>query len=211
MSRAMILFDYRVEPMNNNLDRDKSKSAAEKRKKSLTWDFSIIVVAIGFAIWLAKSGFLDKLIGTTQNIKIFESFVAGSFFTSAFTTAPAIAVLGKIAAASSVFWTAVLGGLGALCGDLILFKFIRDRFADDLLALIGKKRRDQIRHVFHRKIFRWFTPFVAALIIASPLPDELGVTLLGFAKSRTPIFILFSYLANFTGILIIGLLARSIG
>ena len=178
-------------------------------KNHLYQDIIIIVVGIVFAIWLAKSGTIDRLIGFTGGFWIISSFVAGSFFTSAFTTAPAIAILGELGQTNPIFWTAFFGGLGALLGDFILFKFVRDRFTNDLMALIGKRGSEKLAHIFHRKLFRWFSPFVAAFIIASPLPDELGVTILGLVKSRAFIFIPFSFLANFFGILVIALIARA--
>src|SRR5262249_43219313 len=54
---------------------------------------------------------------------------------------------------------------------------------------------------------RWLSFFVGGLIIASPLPDELGIGLLGVARLRTAWFVLLSYAFNFLGILAIGGLA----
>ncbi|MEK7557169.1 MAG: hypothetical protein AAB538_04290, partial [Patescibacteria group bacterium] len=50
--------------------------------------------------------------------------------------------------------------------------------------------------------------FLAGIIIASPLPDEIGIALLGFMKTRKKDFFLLSLVANFLGILAIGLVAR---
>ena len=178
-----------------------------REKRHLIQDFIIVSISVLFAIWLSQNNTIETFLSKTAGFSVLESFIAGMFFTSAFTTAPAIVVLGEISQTSSVLLTAFIGALGALFGDLILFTFVRERFSDDLFSLIGKKETRRIKHIFERKLFRWFSPFVAALIIASPLPDELGILLLGMVKTKTGLFVPFSFFANFTGILIIAAIA----
>lgn len=55
---------------------------------------------------------------------------------------------------------------------------------------------------------RWLMGAVGMLIIASPLPDKLGIALLGFSKTKQRFFLLLSFTANFLGILAIGLAAQ---
>ena len=179
-------------------------------KNNLYQDAAIIAASIAFAVWLSKSGTLHSFLMAREGFEPLESFIAGFFFTSAFTTAPAIAALAHIADSGSILNTAFFGGLGALAGDLVLYLFVKDRFSDDLVSLISKQRAQKVRHIFRRKLFRWFSPFVATVIIASPFPDELGIILLGFAKTRAFLFIPFSLLANFLGILAIAGLSRII-
>jgi hypothetical protein len=60
------------------------------------------------------------------------------------------------------------------------------------------------------RVFRAVMPFLGALIIASPLPDELGLVFLGISKLKTRYFLPLSFVLNFFGILIIGLIAKSL-
>src|SRR3989304_3240061 len=55
---------------------------------------------------------------------------------------------------------------------------------------------------FRLRFFRWLIAFLGALVIASPLPDELGLMMMGFSKMRTLFFIPISFLLNSLGILI---------
>lgn len=64
--------------------------------------------------------------------------------------------------------------------------------------------------IFRLRIFRWSIAFLGALVIASPLPDELGLMMLGFSKIKTSFFVPISFLLNFLGILVIGLIAKAI-
>lgn len=182
-----------------------------KQKNNLLQDFFIISLSIACALYLAQSDILRRFLDATRDMHFLESFVGGMFFTSAFTTPIAIAFLGTIAKSSSIFWTAFFGGLGALLGDAVLFMLVKDRFLGDFMALIGKTGKERLRHIFASRLFHWFSPFVAAIIIASPLPDELGIMLLGFAQTKTAFFALFSFTANFLGILVISAIARSVG
>ena len=100
----------------------------ENKKNNLMKDIGIIVLSVIVAIILIKTGAIEEILKQTRDLWFLDSFIAGMFFTSVFTTAPAIVTLGEIAHANSVILTAVFGGLGAVVGDLVIFRFIRDRF-----------------------------------------------------------------------------------
>jgi hypothetical protein len=87
-----------------------------------------------------------------------------------------------------------------MIGDLILFLFIRDRFADDLAASFKPSLARHILSSFHLGFLKWLAPVVGALIIASPLPDELGLGLMGISKTKIAILLPVSFVMNFLGI-----------
>lgn len=180
-------------------------------QNNLTKDFGIVVLSIVVAILLIKTGAIKEVLKWTRDMWIIDSFVAGMFFTSIFTTAPAMVAFGEIArSAQSVFFVAFFGGLGALCGDAIIFRFMRDRFGEDIMQLARGSGESKLRSIMRLKFFRWLTFFLGALVIASPLPDELGLAMLGFSKTKTSLFIPVSFVFNFLGILGIGLIAKNV-
>ena len=181
------------------------------KNNSFLQDMAIIVLSIFIAVILVKTKFLIGILTSTKELKLLGSFIAGMFFTSVFTTAPAIATLGEIARTNSAVLVAIFGAMGAVIGDLIIFRFIRDKLSEHLLELAkhqgaGKK----FKVLLKLKYFRWLTFLMGGLIIASPFPDELGIGLLGFSKMRTQWFILLSFAFNFIGILLIGLVAKTL-
>jgi hypothetical protein len=182
----------------------------KKQESNLFRDLAIIAFSIIIAVVLVKTGILKNLIEGARDVKYFGSFFAGLFFTSIFTTVPATVTLGEIAREGSLIWTALLGGLGAMIGDLLIFKFVKNSLADDISNLIQHSARKRFSAIFKLKFFRWFFAFLGAMIIASPLPDELGLAMMGFSKVKTSIFIPLSFFFNTLGILIIGLIARSL-
>ena len=88
--------------------------------------------------------------------------------------------------------------------------FVRDRLGEDFAYLIKRTGTPRFFKIFHRKTFRSVLPFIGGLIIASPLPDELGLTLLGLARMRPSRFLLLSFTFNSIGILLIALAAHSL-
>jgi hypothetical protein len=177
----------------------------------LLQDIVIIVLSVFVAVILIKTEALAKILTSTKELELIGSFVAGIFFTSVFTVAPAAVTLGEIAQANSIILTAVFGAMGAIVGDLIIFRFVRDRFSKHLIELIKHRGAGKrIKALFKLRFFRWLTFFIGGLIIASPLPDELGISLLGFSKMKTLWFIPLSFTFNFIGIFLIGLVVKTL-
>ncbi len=180
----------------------------QKAKKRLLRDFCILILGALVGYWIIESGAIHTLLGQSTNLPILASFVSGIFFTSIFTTAPAIAALYEISQGSPIMLVAFFGAMGAVLGDFFLFKFVQDDISADVSYLVGKGRFKRLFAIFHTKLFEWFLPFVGALVIASPFPDELGLALLGFSKIKTSQFILISFTFNFLGIILIGYLGH---
>lgn len=174
-------------------------------------DLLIILISVFLAALLIKTQAIHSILATTREFEFIGSFIAGLFFTSIFTTAPAIVALGEISQVGSLISVAFFGACGAVIGDLIIFKFIRDRFSDHIMELVQHRKegkRIKIKNNLH--LFKWFSFFVGGLIIASPLPDELGVSFFGFSKMNLKWFIPTSFAFNLIGILLIGTVANSL-
>ncbi|MEQ1499761.1 MAG: hypothetical protein ABL917_00090 [Parcubacteria group bacterium] len=181
------------------------------KESYLLQDVSIVVLSIFIALFITKTDLLSGLLSSATGFQFLGSFVAGMFFTSIFTTAPAIVTLGEISQSSSVLAVAFFGALGSVTGDIIIFKFIRDKLADHFMELVQHKGSfKRLKALFRLKYFRWLTFLIGGIIIASPFPDELGISLLGFSKMKTSLFVIISFIFNFIGILIIGSIATSL-
>ncbi|MEK7212037.1 MAG: hypothetical protein AAB731_05415 [Patescibacteria group bacterium] len=179
------------------------------KKQNLFIDLFIVVFSVAVAIILTKTDVIGRVLTATRGLEIFSSFMAGIFFVSVFTVAPATVVLGELAQANGVLLVAFFGGLGALFGDYIIYRFMKDRIAADFDFLL-EHRMERLKGIFRRKIFRWMVPFLGALIVASPFPDELGIAMMGIFKVKPGYFIPLSFFLNAAGILIIGLIAKTI-
>ena len=132
------------------------------------------------------------------------TLVAGMIFTYGFTAAPATAIFLILAKHQNIYLASIIGGLGALIGDLFIFSFIRHSFADE----IRKFSRERIVKYFNGKLSRRLKGYlllaVAGFIIASPLPDEIGVVMLAASKvTSTKAFSIISYVLNTAGIFVV--------
>ncbi|HEY4482920.1 MAG TPA: hypothetical protein VI953_01975 [Candidatus Paceibacterota bacterium] len=182
-----------------------------KARQHILIDLLFIAVSIVLAVAVTKSGLLEELLYSLGKTRALESLIAGLFFTSAFTTAFSIAAISKLAVGASVLWIAFFGAIGAVLGDAFLLTLMRGRLATDIKAMLGRSTVGKIKHILHARLFRIFSPFIGALIIASPLPDEFGLAIFGLSSLSRNYFILFSFLANFTGILVIATITQALG
>lgn len=175
--------------------------------KKLIRDLYIISFSIITAVILVKTNAIINLINSTEEYKIIGSFIAGIFYTSIFTVAPASAAVIEMAQRTNPFLIAFIGGFGALLGDYIIFKYIRDNISGHISSIAKKLRQESI---LESKIFSFSFALIGAVIVASPLPDEIGLALMGITKMRTLYFVPASYLLNSIGIFVLALIGKAI-
>lgn len=175
-------------------------------------DIGIIAMSVLVAVIFVKTNTLSQLLNSTAQFELIGSFIAGIFFTSIFTTAPAVATFGQVAITNSLSHVVFIGAAGAVVGDILMFRFVKDRVSESVMELVeaeGWMHRTKI--LLKRRSFRWSAFLLGGILIAVPLPtDELGISLMGFAKMKLWMFILISYIFNAAGIMAIGLAARAI-
>ena len=170
-------------------------------------DVVVVLVSILVALALSRSGFFHDFFQVSVESELVGILIAGLLFTSIFTTPLSIAMFVSLAPVVDPFVMAGVGALGAVLGDLILFGLVRHSMREDVEHLMSLPRYRRFFAIFHRRMFRWVLPFVGALIIASPLPDELGIGLMGMTRMKPRTLVGISYVMNALGIAFIGLAA----
>jgi len=130
-------------------------------------------------------------------------FILGIFYSYGFTATPATALLLLIAKNQNILLAGLIGGLGSLFADLTLFTLIRTSFRDEIKKLSQERCVKRLDKMVPRPLRRYLLPVLAALIIASPLPDEIGVCMLATTRVSPRLFSLLSYCLNTAGILAI--------
>ncbi len=178
-----------------------------RARRELMKDFGYILIGISLAIAAVESGTIDGFVHALGGSNL-ASFVSGIFFTSAFTLAPATIALAHISDTAPILSVALWGGLGAMFGDLLLFLFIRDKFARDLSAAFKPSFARHVISSFHLGFMKWLSPLIGAAIIASPLPDELGLALMGLSRTRILVLLPISFAMNVVGIYVVAMFAH---
>lgn len=171
--------------------------------KKITVKTIIFILSLSLAWYLLKSGILDHLIDIILPIMFLAPFLAGMLYTSFLTTPLAIAMFLVLAPVMNPILLALVAGLGAAVVDLILVKLFREDLKKDVGFLTREFKLKLIMHFL--KLFKldFLVPLIGALIIASPLPDELGLFLLGQTKLKYREIGILVYVLNTAGILLI--------
>lgn len=164
---------------------------------------TFIFISIVLTIFLSKYNFLNNGLFNLRHIPLLGSFIAGIFYVSASTTALGILMFSDLAKTLSPIEIAVIAGLGGAVADFVLFRFFRDDLVSEIRPIYNKLGGRHLTNLMYHKYFRWSLPIIGAIIIASPFPDELGVSLMGLSKIKNYQFILLSLALDITGIFLL--------
>ena len=178
-------------------------------KKWAYQNTTLLVLSIALLVFLADTPFVHALVDHIGTYGYLGSLVAGIFFVSTFTVAPAGLVLFHLAEEYNPLLIALTAGAGGVIGDLLIFRFFKDRIFAEFEPLASRLKQHHLFTLFKSPYFGWLTPVLGALIIASPLPDEVGIGMMGLSRIREWQFMVLTYVLNTMGIFIIVLLAQS--
>lgn len=167
----------------------------------------IFVLMIFIAYIIFDNSLVYNFLGNLGKLSYLGIFFAGMLFSFGFTSPFAVGFFIDINP-SNILVAAIIGGIGALISDILIFKLIRFTFEEEFKSLqksnIIKSTSKLIDRSFNHKLKNYLLYVFAGILIASPLPDEAGVILIaGLTKIKTFIFSIISFLLNCIGILII--------
>jgi len=177
------------------------------------WRFKntfLLVLSLVLFFYLAGTPFVQGVISGVGNLGYFGAFLAGIFFVSTFTIAPAGIVLFYLAKELAPLEVAIFAGLGGMLGDYVIFRFLQDRVFEELRPVFERLGGLRLSQLLATPFFAWFAPVLGAIIISLPLPDEIGVGLLGMSKLKHWQFLGLSLILNSCGILAIILIAKTL-
>lgn len=168
--------------------------------KNLTY----LVISVVIAIFLSRYEPFHNFLLNLGGLGYLGAFIAGVLFVSTFTVATGAVILLVLAEKLSPIEIGLVAGLGAVLGDFIIFRFIKDNLAEEVKKIYSHfDSNHHFQKVLHSKYFSWSLPVIGAIIIATPFPDELGVSLMGISKMKTYQFLLLAFVLNAIGIFLI--------
>ncbi len=167
---------------------------------------ALLILIITSAYIVFSNPAIKEIINNIDSTGYTAAFIGGLLFSFGFTTPIAIGMF-IVLEPSNILYASLIGGVGAVISDIIIFKIIKFSFMDEFYRLENtkpiKKLTREIKNDFSKKVRNYMLMIFAGLIIASPLPDELGVSMLaGLTHIKQSHFIVMSYLANTLGIAI---------
>jgi membrane protein YqaA with SNARE-associated domain len=168
---------------------------------------TVAVAAIGGFVLALDTTLVQSLLGAVEDMGILGIFIAGLLFVSFFTAAPAVVMLTSLADNFNPLTIAFYGAMGSAVGDWIILRFFEEKVAYELAPLAKKWKLMPLIRKLRRRKARERTTLLGMVAIASPLPDELGIALLGISHLPTVSLLIITTLLNGAGILVIVLLA----
>ncbi len=175
----------------------------------------LLTCSFMLAYLLYHFGYFDMLEETLNGHGYVSAFVGGLLFSFGFTSPFGIAILVEIAPHINPLLAALIAGFAAFLVDFVIFELLRfSAFHDEIHRLRETQWFMQLHRLFHHesiseRVRLYLLWSFAGLIIASPLPDEIGVSVVsGITNINTRTFALLCLTCNSLGILIILLLAR---
>ncbi len=173
---------------------------------------SIFLLSVLTAFILYWVGFFAWLVGILGRFDYLGALFAGMCYGFSFTSVLASFFFIASGARYSPYVLAVLGGLGAMMVDLVLYKLVRDHLFTELRDLA----RAFVPAIAHERwalltghyLFAWGLILLGVALIASPLPDEIGLAFFGAAKVQVRNVMIITFILNTLGIFTLGLLGR---
>lgn len=164
---------------------------------------TLIFITILLTIFLSKYNFLNDGLFSLRNTPFIGSFIAGILYVSASTAVLGIFMLSDLAKTLSAIEIAIIAGLGGAVADFTLFRFFKGDLIGELTPIYNKLGGRHLTQLMYHRYFRWSLPIVGAIIIASPFPDELGISLMGISKIKTYQFVLLSLFLDIGGVFLL--------
>jgi hypothetical protein len=179
-------------------------------KRLFRFRYPKLVLLIVFSIlayYIFSNDAVQEFVYGLNRLSYLGIFIAGVFFSFGFST-PFSTGFFLIASPDNIFIAAIIGGFGAMLADLSIFKLIKISFMDEFRRLEKTKLLREFNGVFHQKFLVHVKLYIlyacAGIIIASPLPDEIGVSMLaGLTRIKASVLSVISFVMNTLGILLL--------
>ncbi len=164
----------------------------------------LLILSILVAYVIFKFTNISESVSGLENYKYVGAFIAGILYSFGFSAAFAVAFFTTISGLN-IFIASILGGLGSLLTDMTIFTIIKFSFMDEFnrikktrpFLLIEKLMEKDLNSRTRRVLL--YT--IAGFVIASPLPDEIGVTMLsGLTNIKPKAMVIVSIILNTLGI-----------
>jgi hypothetical protein len=163
----------------------------------------LFVLAILVASYLFSLPVFSKLIDPVKNLGYLGIFLGGALTSLGFLAPFGIGMLTKITP-HTILFGALVAGVAASIIDLLIFKVAKSSFADEFKRLEKTKTIKDIENVVkknkHVLITHYLLYVFAGLILMTPLPDEIGISMLaGMTTIKPRMLVLISFVCHSIG------------
>jgi hypothetical protein len=172
---------------------------------------TIATLALVSFIFLFDTAFMASVFSFLNELDYLGGLIAGALSASLITAALALVLVVELAQHLDPLALAILVGVGSAIGDMILLLFFEERIFHEL-APLGRKLGLR-RFVRRSRKRRMSTPLLltGAFVIMTPLPDEVGLGLLGISHFPKIFLFVLCLALNTLGASLVIMAARAVG
>jgi hypothetical protein len=170
---------------------------------------AFLIIAIAFSYLIFRNPHVSDFVSNLKlgSLSYLGVFIAGILFSFGF-TAPFAAGFFITLNPSNILLAGLVGAIGSSFGNVLMFKVMYLSFKDEFKRIEKTKVVRDIEkiegNIFNKHVRLYLMYIFMGFLIASPLPDEVGVMMLsGLTKINIKIFALLSLLLHFIGIVIL--------
>jgi hypothetical protein len=173
--------------------RKHAPESVKKAKKIFSFKYPklfILIVVILLTYYIFTQPFISEAIGFFSGLGHFGVFLSGMLTSIGFSAVFGFGLLSKINP-SNILIATLIAGVGATITDLIIFKSIKLSFVDEFKKLEKTTLVRDIEKIVKKNKFvliRHYLLYIfAGIVLATPLPDELGVSMLAGLTTIKPL------------------------
>jgi hypothetical protein len=141
----------------------------------------------------------------------FGTFLAGLLYPYALTSAAGTGILLILAKEQNLLLAGAIASVGALISDSLIILFVKHGFGDEVQKLSHEKAVQTLNRLIPESFRVYLLATVAGILIASPLPTEIGIMLMTSIRNISfKKFVIIIYLLHASAIFVILLIGRFI-
>ena len=97
-----------------------------------------------------------------------------------------------------------------MAGDISIFQILKFGILDDLTAYFQRRSQGAFKKVFNLPIFKYLLFILGGIFVATPVPDEIGLAMMGLANMSWRYVAPVGFILNGVGIFVLCEIARAV-
>ena len=171
---------------------------------------SLYVISVILVYFLFSGLIYEPLHDALIFMGYFGTFLAGLLYPYALTSAAGTGILLILAKEQNVLLAWGIAGIGALISDIIIFLFVKYGFSDEVQKLSKESVVRTVNRWIPASVRVYLLATLAGILIASPLPTEIGIMLLASIKNISfKKFVIIIYVLHASAIFVILLIGST--
>lgn len=162
---------------------------------------SLFLLNILIVVFLMQFQFFHDALHSFGKLGYWGALIGGILYVSTFTAPIGILILIALGETLPIVPLSLIAGIGGVLGDLVIFNMVRSTLKEELSSLYYMLGGHFVSKLFSKKTpLGWLVPVLGAVVVASPFPDEIGVSMMGVSKMSTSKFLVLSLFLDSVGV-----------